>query len=99
MGLVKPWCRVVVLGADDVVQATWTVEGPGSPDLLVAETLATLQLLALRQGGGVILCDLAPALKDLLGFLGLLGEVGWESEHGKEAFGIQEGVHHDDAAV
>ena len=86
------WYRVTVVGPDAVTLATWTVSGPGHPDLAVVERLARLQLTARRIGQRVVVTDVCPKLSELIDLVGLRREMGWDPEGREEALGVEEGV-------
>lgn len=68
------WCRVSVVGPGGGIVASWVLERPGHPDLGTVDDLARLALLAGRLGGGVVLGDLCPRLRQLLELAGLLAD-------------------------
>ncbi|MFD8674794.1 STAS domain-containing protein [Streptomyces seoulensis] len=74
------------------------VAGLGSPGLGQVELLARLELAARRGGGRIRLRDPEPALRALLGFVGLGVQVEGEVEEGEPAGGVEEAVETGDAA-
>ncbi|MFD9370927.1 STAS domain-containing protein [Streptomyces sp. NPDC060020] len=68
-----------------------------APDLAAVEVLARLRLTA-RGRGGFTVTGAGPALRALLGLVGLVELLG-EPEEGEPAGGVQEGVEPDDPAV
>jgi hypothetical protein len=89
--VVNRWCRVLVVGADHTALASHQLGGPGDPDLGAVDDVARLALVARRLGGGIILTDVAPALRSLLELAGLRVEMEGEAEGGEEPLGIEEG--------
>ncbi len=90
--LMDTWYRVTVVGPDAGTLATWTVSGPGHPDLAVVERLARLLLTARRRGRRVVVTDVCPELAELIELVGLRREMGWDTEGGEEVLGVEEGV-------
>jgi hypothetical protein len=68
---VRLWCRVSVVGPGGGIVASWVLERSGHPDLGTVDDLARLALVARRLGGGVVLGDLCPCLRQLLELVGL----------------------------
>lgn len=102
MAAVQLWCRVTVVGRDGAPLASWVLEGPGAPALETVEDVAISALLARRLGGGILLAQVSPALRELLALAGLPVEVEGETKRGEEPLGVQqvqEEVHPGDLAL
>jgi hypothetical protein len=67
----EAWCRVTLIDPFGAKLASWSLTGPGPPDLSAVDYLARLCLLAARAGLEVVVSDLAPALARLLDLVGL----------------------------
>ncbi|WP_341869858.1 STAS domain-containing protein [Streptomyces bauhiniae] len=74
------------------------VRGLGPPGLAHVELLARLELAARRGGGRIRLRGPDPALRALLGLVGLGIQVEGEVEEGEPAGGVEEAVEAGDAA-
>ncbi|WP_200301942.1 STAS domain-containing protein [Streptomyces adelaidensis] len=74
------------------------VAGIGPPGLGVIDALARLQLTARRAGGRIRLRDPDPALRALLGLVGLAFDVEGQAEEGEPAGGVEEAVEPGDPA-
>ncbi|WP_338900316.1 STAS domain-containing protein [Streptomyces sp. TG1A-60] len=74
------------------------VAGIGPPGLGVIDVLARLQLAARRAGGRIRLRDPDPALRALLGLVGLALDVEGQVEEGEPAGGVEEAVEPGDPA-
>ncbi|MFH9427004.1 hypothetical protein ACH4JZ_01825 [Streptomyces sp. NPDC017615] len=70
----------------------------GAPGLAHIDLLARLELAARRGGGRIRLREPAPALRALLGLVGLRIQVEGEVEEGEPAGGVEEAVETGDAA-
>jgi hypothetical protein len=90
MAAVQLWCRVRVVGPHGAEMICWVLEGRGAPDLGAVDDVAHLALLAGRLGAGIVLAEVAPALRALLELAGLDVEMEGQTEGGKEPFGVQE---------
>jgi hypothetical protein len=55
------------------------------------DDVARLELLAGRLGGGIVLAELSPLLRELLELSGLRVEMEGEAELGEKSLGVQEG--------
>lgn len=86
------WCRITILGSDGSVDATWLLQGPGTPDLAVVDWVARCCLIAGRAGRTAVLRDVCPELDRLLELAGLRGKVSGQPEEREQPFGIEEGV-------
>lgn len=86
------WCRLEEMGPRDELVASWSVSGPGQPDLSVVDGLAWLRLAALRRGNRVVLAEASLELLELLDLAGLLRQVGWQPEEGKQSLRVEEGM-------
>jgi anti-anti-sigma regulatory factor len=75
------------------------VAGLGPPGLTTVDVLARLQLAARRAGGRIRLRDPDPALRALLGLVGLSFEVEGQSEEREPALRVEEAVEPGDPAV
>lgn len=75
------------------------VAGIGPPGLAAVDVLARMQLTARRAGGRIRLRDPDPALRALLGLVGLAFEVEGEIEEGEPAGGVEEAVESGDPAL
>ncbi|UUU31321.1 STAS domain-containing protein [Streptomyces sp. CA-210063] len=75
------------------------VGGIGPPGLGVIDVLARLQLAAKRAGGRIRLRGPDPALRALLGLVGLAFDVEGEVEEGEPAGGVEEAVEPGDPAL
>jgi hypothetical protein len=84
------WCRVTVVGPAGTTIATWSLGGPGRPDIGVVDRLARLQLAALRGGGGVRLSSVSAELAALLDLAGLRRKPEGQPECGKVSLGVEE---------
>ncbi len=101
-----PVTRDEVTGLCDVVRGLVTssgvvvcdVRGLGPPGLAQVELLARLELAARRGGGRISLRNPDPALRALLGLVGLRLQVEGEVEEGEPAGGVEETVETGDAA-
>ncbi|MFD4572281.1 STAS domain-containing protein [Streptomyces sp. NPDC058417] len=71
----------------------------GPPGLAAVDLLARLQLTARRAGGRIRLRAPDPALRALLGLVGLRFEVEGETEEGEPALGVEVEVEPGEAAV
>ena len=87
----------VVLTRCGTEVGTWTLMGDPTIDLALVDEVARWQLAARRMGCAIRLRDAAPALVDLLEFVGLV-QVGGETESG-EQIGVEEAVEPGDPAV
>lgn len=97
MAAVQLWCRVRLVGHDGAALACSTLSGPSAPDLRAVNDVARLALMARRLGYGIVLDEVAPALRALLELAGLLVEVAGlgvevqgQAELGEEPLGFQE---------
>ncbi|MFF9392870.1 STAS domain-containing protein [Streptomyces griseoluteus] len=101
-----PVTGVEVAGLADVVRGlaprsgvvVCDVAGLGPPGLAQVELLARLELAARRGGGRIALRGPEPALRALLGLVGLGIQVEGEAEEGEPAGGVEEAVETGDAA-
>ncbi|MER8013105.1 STAS domain-containing protein [Streptomyces griseoluteus] len=101
-----PVTRDEVAGLSDVVRGLASrsgvvvcdVAGLGPPGLAQVDLLARLELAARRGGGRIALRNPAPALRALLGLVGLGIQVEGEAEQGEPAGGVEEAVETGDAA-
>lgn len=75
------------------------VAGIGPPGLGVIDALARLQLAAKRAGGRIRLRGPDPALRALLGLVGLAFDVEGQVEEGEPAGGVEEAVESGDPAL
>ncbi|MEE1759031.1 MULTISPECIES: STAS domain-containing protein [unclassified Streptomyces] len=75
------------------------IAGIGPPGLGVIDALARMQLTARRAGGRIRLRDPDPALRALLGLVGLAFEVEGQVEEGEPAGGVEEAVESGDPAL
>ncbi|MGW0840425.1 STAS domain-containing protein [Streptomyces sp. NPDC002787] len=75
------------------------VGGIGPPILGTVDALARLQLTARRAGGRIRLRDPDPALRALLGLVGLSFDVEGQVEEGEPAGGVEEAVEPGDPAL
>lgn len=75
------------------------VAGIGPPGLGVVDALARMQLAAGRAGGRIRLRDPDPALRALLGLVGLAFDVEGQIEEGEPAGGVEEAVESGDPAL
>ncbi|MDX2698843.1 STAS domain-containing protein [Streptomyces ipomoeae] len=75
------------------------VGGVGPPGLAIIDALARMQLAARRAGGRIRLRDPDPALRALLGLVGLAFDVEGQVEQGEPAGGVEEAVEPRDAAL
>lgn len=106
LALHGPVTRDEVAGLCDVVRGlvrgggvvVCEVAGLGPPGLAQVELLARLELAARRGGGRIRLRDPDPALRALLGLVGLGLQVEGEVEEGEPAGGVEEAVETGDAA-
>lgn len=73
-----------MVGRDGAPLATWTVGGPGYPDLAVVDGLASLALVAGRRGNRVIVTEASTELAELLELVGLTGQVLGQPEEGEQ---------------
>lgn len=106
--LPRPLVREAVPGLCDAVRAglasgtagvlVCDVAGIGPPGLAVIDALARLQLAAVRAGGRIRLRGPDPALRALLGLVGLAFEVEGEPEQREPAGGVEEAVEPGDPA-
>jgi hypothetical protein len=90
MAATQRWCRVTLLWADGTVRVHHVLEGPGSPDVGSVEEVARLALWATRDGGSVVLSEVAPELDELLDLSGLHVEMDWKAEGREETFVVEE---------
>ncbi|MGW2211124.1 STAS domain-containing protein [Streptomyces sp. NPDC001781] len=74
------------------------VAGLGPPGLVQVDLLARLELAARRAGGRIALRGPEPALRALLGLVGLGLQVEGEAEEGEPAGGVEEAVETGDTA-
>ncbi|MEW2394436.1 STAS domain-containing protein [Streptomyces sp. NPDC046862] len=88
--------RLTATGAGVVV---CDVAGIGPPGLDAVDLLARLQLAARRAGGRIRLRDPDPALRALLGLVGLAFEVEGQSEEREPAGGVEKAVEPGDPAL
>ncbi|MFI9390931.1 STAS domain-containing protein [Streptomyces bauhiniae] len=101
-----PVTRDGVAGLADVVRGlvgrsgvvVCDVRALGPPSLPHVELLARLELAARRGGGRISLRGPEPALRALLGLVGLRLQVEGEVEEGEPAGGVEEAVETGDAA-
>lgn len=101
-----PVNRDGVAGLSDVVRGmargggvvVCDVRGLDPPGLAHVDLLARLELAARRAGGRIRLREPAPALRALLGLVGLCLQVEGEVEEGEPAGGVEEAVETGDAA-
>lgn len=84
------WCRVAVVAANGAVLARFRLTGLDRPDLSVVDLLARLALGSARNGGALMLSDVAPSLRELLWLTGLGVEVEGEPEGGEQPLRFQE---------
>ncbi|MDT0573868.1 STAS domain-containing protein [Streptomyces sp. DSM 3412] len=75
------------------------VAGIGPPGLAAVDVLARMQLTARRAGGRIRLRDPDPALRALLGLVGLAFEVEGQAEEGEPPGGVEEAVESGDPAL
>ncbi|MEU7414222.1 MULTISPECIES: STAS domain-containing protein [Streptomyces] len=75
------------------------VGGLGPPGLAVVDLLARLELTARRSGGRIRLRDADPALRALLGLVGLRFQMEGQVEEREPALGVEEAVETGDPAV
>jgi hypothetical protein len=83
------WCRVTVLEPDGTVRVQHILEGPRIPDVGSVEEVARLALWAGRDGGAVVLSEVAPELDELLELSGLRVEMRWQAEGGEEPLVVE----------
>ncbi|TLS44573.1 STAS domain-containing protein [Streptomyces montanus] len=88
--------RLEATGAGVVV---CDVAGLGPPGLTTVDVLARLQLAARRAGGRIRLRDPDPALRALLGLVGLGFEVEGQPEEREPALRVEEAVEPGDPAA
>jgi hypothetical protein len=86
----------MMVGADGTESILGVLEGPGGPDLGAVNEVARLALQAARLGGGLVLREVSPAMRELLELAGLSSET-WatvemegETEGGEESLGVHE---------
>ncbi|MFB8776919.1 STAS domain-containing protein [Streptomyces broussonetiae] len=75
------------------------VAGLGPPGLTTVDLLARLQLTAKRSGGHIRLRDPSPALRALLGLVGLRFEMEGQPEQREPPLGVQEAMEPGDAPL
>ncbi|MFJ4809691.1 STAS domain-containing protein [Streptomyces longwoodensis] len=107
--LTGPATRSEVAGLCDAVRAllevtagrvvVCDVTGAGPPDLPVVDTLARLELAARRAGGHLRLRGADPALRALLGLVGIPFEMEGDPEQREPPLGVEEEVEPGEAAV
>jgi hypothetical protein len=94
-----PWFRATARRLEDGAAVTVTVEGPGVPDLAVADLVAGLAAWARRSGAVLVPDRVAAELVELLDLAGLCRQVLGQSEQRKEPLGVEEERHGGDAPV
>jgi hypothetical protein len=92
MPRVEIWCRVTVIGPQGTVLGTWEESGIGAPDLGVVDRLSRVRLAAGRVGWSVVVHDVSADLVQLLGLVGLDGEMVGQPEAGKDPLCVQKRV-------
>lgn len=107
--LTGPATRSEVAGLCDAVRAllkvtadrvvVCDVTGAGPPGLPVVDTLARLELAARRAGGHLRLRGADPALRALLGLVGIPFEMEGDPEQREPPLGVEEEVEPGEAAV
>lgn len=84
------WCRVTVRDEEGNVTAVHVVAGPIRPGWGDVDRVARLALSARRLGGSVVLSDVRPELRELLGLAGLVdAEVEGQPEGGEQPLRIE----------
>lgn len=84
------WCCLTVLDEEGNVLSVHVVVGPLRPGLAEVDRVARLALFARRCGGNVILSDVRPELRVLLGLAGLLAvQVERQPEEGEQPLRIE----------
>ena len=69
------WCRITLVGAEDATVTSWTLRGPGAPDLSVVDALGRLRLAVARLGWVLVLDEACSELLELLELAGLRREM------------------------
>jgi hypothetical protein len=92
------WGVLSLVGPDEVVIATFVLDGPGHPDLGVVDEVARLQLEAVRLGGRAVLETASPFLLELLELAGLSVEARRQPEGREDRARVQERVDGRDPA-
>ena len=93
------WCRVLWMDDDGSGLATWTLTGPGRPDLLALDGVARLCLAALQAGARASVRDSSPDMASLLGLLGSAVDVERKPEYREDALDVQEAMELPDTPV
>ncbi|MGW0709380.1 STAS domain-containing protein [Streptomyces sp. NPDC002643] len=88
-----------LLAATEAGAVVCDVGGVGPPGLGTIDALARMQLTARRAGGRIRLRDPDPALRALLGLVGLALDVEGETEEREPAGGVEEAVEPGDPAL
>ncbi|MGW7254189.1 STAS domain-containing protein [Streptomyces sp. NPDC054834] len=88
-----------LLNASGAEVVVCDVAGLGPPGLGVVDLLARLELAARRAGGRIRLRDPTPALRALLGLVGLRFQVEGQVEEREPALGVEEEVEPGQPAV
>jgi hypothetical protein len=65
------WCRVAIVDDEGSVIVVCALEGHASPDLTAVDVIAHLGLVATRIGGRILVTEVAPAMRELIGLAGL----------------------------
>ena len=86
----REWCRITAFDASGARTATWVLAGDGHPDLAMVDSIARQALRATRDGGRLVLAEVAPQLRELLALAGLPVEMEGQPEGREQALGVEE---------
>jgi hypothetical protein len=80
-----PWCRLVHVVGGGLTARSWTLDGPGRPDVGAVDDVARLLLAAARRNERVVLSAVAPDMGELLRLAALPVEFGIEVDREVES--------------
>jgi hypothetical protein len=67
----RVWCRMTAMSPDGRVQGVWIIRGVDRPDLATIDQIARCALMASRDGGRLLLDEVAVEVRELLELVAL----------------------------
>jgi hypothetical protein len=65
------WCRMTAISPDSRVEGVWVIRGVDRPDLATIDQIARCALIASRDGGRLLLDEVAVEVRELLKLVSL----------------------------